>query len=75
MMARPSRVSVMEKSPVPCLWILGRMDNYINCNVIQTKLELPSNAQVVIMENSGHLGFIEEEDLSVNVLGDFIRKV
>jgi pimeloyl-ACP methyl ester carboxylesterase len=74
MMARPSRISVMEMGPVPCLWILGRMDNYINCDVIQNKVELPSNAQVVIMENSGHLGFIEEEDLSVNVLGDFVRK-
>lgn len=75
MMARPSRVSVMEKGQVPCLWILGRMDNYINCDVIQTKVKLPSNAEVAILENSGHLGFIEEEDLSVKMLGDFIRTV
>jgi pimeloyl-ACP methyl ester carboxylesterase len=75
MMARPSRVSVMEKCLVPCLWILGRMDNYINCEVIQNLVKLPSNAEVAILENSGHLGFIEEEDLSVEKLRDFIKRV
>ena len=28
MMLRPSRLSVMEAGIVPCLWILGRHDNY-----------------------------------------------
>jgi pimeloyl-ACP methyl ester carboxylesterase len=74
MIARPSRVSVMEKGLAPCLWILGRMDNYINCDVIQTKVKLPPNAEVVILEHSGHLGFIEEEELSVEILGSFAKK-
>ena len=29
MMIRPSRLSLMEQGKVPCLWILGTMDNYI----------------------------------------------
>jgi pimeloyl-ACP methyl ester carboxylesterase len=74
MMARPSRVSVMERGTVPCLWILGKMDNYIDCEIIQTKVKLPSSAEVVILKNSGHLGFIEEEDLSVKILGSFAKK-
>ena len=65
MMKRPSRLSVMEKGRVPCLWILGAMDNYIDCEQIQTKIRLPENAKVVILENSGHMGFIEEEERSV----------
>jgi pimeloyl-ACP methyl ester carboxylesterase len=75
MMARPSRVSMMEKGQVPCLWVLGKMDNYINCEIIQTRVKLPPNAELVILENSGHLGFIEEEELSVEILGDFIGTV
>jgi hypothetical protein len=51
------------------------MDNYINCDVMKAKVKLPSNAEVVILEHSGHLGFIEEEDLSVRMLGSFIRTV
>lgn len=73
MMNRPSRLKLMEAGNVPCLWILGRMDNYISCEEVQEKVKLPKNANVVILENSGHIGFIEEEDLSVKVLTEFIQ--
>jgi pimeloyl-ACP methyl ester carboxylesterase len=73
MIARPSRLSVMEEGKIPCLWILGAMDNYINCEKVQEKVILPVNAKVVVLENSGHLGFIEEEEKSLAVLGSFIK--
>jgi pimeloyl-ACP methyl ester carboxylesterase len=73
MMIRPSRLSFMEEGKVPLLWILGSMDSYIPCELIQTKVKLPSNARVVVLNKSGHMGFIEEEGLSVNVVSDFVR--
>lgn len=73
MMLRPSRLSVMEAGIVPCLWILGRHDNYIRCESIQTRVVLPPNARVVILENSGHIGFIEEKDVSAGIVTDFIK--
>jgi pimeloyl-ACP methyl ester carboxylesterase len=73
MIARPSRVSVMEEGRVPCLWILGLMDNYIPFDIIQTKVKLPANARVFVLNSSGHLGFIEEEDLSARVVAEFIE--
>jgi pimeloyl-ACP methyl ester carboxylesterase len=42
MMIRPSRLWVVEAGRVPCLWILGLMDNYIPCDAIQAKVKLPS---------------------------------
>lgn len=75
MMARPSRASVVEEGRVPLLWLLGRFDNYINCEIIQQKVKLPANAQVTILENSGHMGFIEEEDLSVKAIVDFAEMI
>ncbi len=63
MIARPSRVSVMESGTVPFLWILGASDNLINCEEIQSKVRLPENAEVILLKNSGHMGFIEEEDV------------
>ncbi|OFY61673.1 MAG: hypothetical protein A2V64_02515 [Bacteroidetes bacterium RBG_13_43_22] len=74
MMARPSRLAVMESGRVPCLWILGAMDNYINCELAQTIVRLPENAKLVILKNSGHLGFIEEEAKSLEILTKFINK-
>lgn len=75
MMARPSRLTVMESGIVPCLWILGAMDNYINCEMAQTKVRMPANAELVILENSGHLGFVEEEEKSLKILIGFIEKI
>jgi pimeloyl-ACP methyl ester carboxylesterase len=75
MMQRPSRLGVMEEGKVPCLWILGSMDSYIPCDLIQSKVKLPQNATVVVLEDSGHLGFIEEEDNSVDVITKFVKKL
>ena len=75
MMNRPSRLKVMEEGKVPCLWILGKMDNYISCDEILSKVNLPANARVVVLEKSGHMGFIEEENRSVQVMTDFIKGI
>lgn len=75
MISRPSRLSVMEAGKVPCLWVLGSMDNYINCEKIVSMVKLPQNARLVILENSGHMGFVEEEDLSLKVITDFVSKI
>ena len=72
MMQRPSRLSLMEEGRVPCLWILGLMDNYIPCDLIRSRVKLPHNAEVVILKNSGHIGFIEELQESVKILKKFI---
>ena len=73
MRQRPSRIGVMEEGRVPCLWILGMMDSYIPYELIQTKVNLPTNARVVVLKKSGHLGFIEEEDKSAEMIIGFVK--
>jgi pimeloyl-ACP methyl ester carboxylesterase len=75
MIVRPSRSAFMEEGKVPCLWILGLMDNYIPCEAIQSRVYLPLNAKVVVLKNSGHIGFIEEEDLSIRTVKDFVNSI
>jgi pimeloyl-ACP methyl ester carboxylesterase len=75
MMIRPSRLAFMEEGRVPLLWILGSMDNYIPCDFIQSKVTLPANAKVLLLKNSGHLGFIEEEQKSFDAITEFVREI
>jgi pimeloyl-ACP methyl ester carboxylesterase len=75
MMIRPSRLTFMEEGKVPCLWILGSMDNYIPCDLIQKQVNLPSNAKTVILKKSGHMGFVEEEENSLNAITEFVNKI
>jgi pimeloyl-ACP methyl ester carboxylesterase len=74
MMSRSSRVRVMEEAKVPCLWILGRLDNFIPFDAIQKRVNLPGNATTVILDRSGHMGFVEEENRSVELMTEFLRR-
>jgi pimeloyl-ACP methyl ester carboxylesterase len=71
---RPSRVHLMEEGLVPCLWILGALDNYIKFDSVKSSVKLPGNARLVVLQNSGHLGFIEERVKSVKAVSDFIHE-
>lgn len=75
MMKRPSRLNVMENGNIPCLWILGERDNYINCNEIQTRVRLPHNSVLTILPGSGHMGFIEEEEKSMEAIESFLSNI
>jgi pimeloyl-ACP methyl ester carboxylesterase len=75
MMIRPSRLSFMEDGKIPCLWILGLMDNYIPCDIIRANVNLPPNARVIVLKESGHLGFIEEEENSLRAITEFVNSI
>jgi pimeloyl-ACP methyl ester carboxylesterase len=75
MIIRPSRLSLMEEGKVPCLWILGKMDSYIPCEKVQANVNLPLNAKKVILNKSGHLGFIEEPEKSLKAVTDFVKQL
>jgi pimeloyl-ACP methyl ester carboxylesterase len=75
MMVRPQRTSVIEKGEVPLLWILGRSDRYFSPEGALRSIKIPSNAEVKILEKSGHLGFIEEPELSAELISKFAREL
>ena len=74
MIKRPSRVGLVEAGKVPLLWILGDKDNHINCNEALKGVKLPSNSEVAILAGVGHMGFIEAEEVSANILIKFAEK-
>ena len=75
MIARPSRESIIVEGRKPFLWILGRLDNYIPFEVMSKRVKLPLNARLAVLEKSGHLGFIEERDRSVEIFTEFLKSI
>jgi pimeloyl-ACP methyl ester carboxylesterase len=75
MMARPSRKNVVEGGMVPLLWILGRYDRYFSPQKVLDNIKLPQNSAVEILEDSGHLGFIEETEKSARLIAGFARRI
>jgi pimeloyl-ACP methyl ester carboxylesterase len=62
MKERPDRTTVLQDPELPLLLIGGMKDNYIPAEVFNRLVSLAPHASVLRLENSGHLGFIEEQD-------------
>ena len=71
MIQRPSRADILKQGNIPLLFILGRHDNYIPCEEMLGKISLPGNSETLILENSGHLGFVEEKEKSLQAITGF----
>lgn len=74
MIKRPSRHELLEKGDIPLLLILGKHDNYIPFEEMRSRISLPHNAELLVLERSGHLGFVEEKEKSQEAIMDFYRR-
>lgn len=75
MLNRPDLSESLFKSTIPFLFILGEQDNYIDLNSIIPKIILPQKAKLHVLEHSGHMGFIEEKEISLKVINQFINTI
>ena len=62
MKARPDRAAVLKDPALPLLLIGGMKDNYMPPEVFDKLVALAPHAQVLRLEESGHMGFIEEPE-------------
>ena len=73
MKIRPDRTEIIKNSKVPFLWILGKKDNYILYDGIKNKTEVNAKGEVFVLENSGHMGFIEEKNTALQKVVEFVK--
>jgi len=71
MMTRPSRLHLLETGRVPLLMVLGIHDQYIDYGTMTGAIQLPVNAAMVTLFESGHLGFVEEPERSLSFVLEF----
>lgn len=74
MKARPDRTMVLQDPSLPLMLVGGMRDNYIPVEVFDRLAALAPHALVVRLEESGHMGFIEEPAQSVQAITDFVEK-
>jgi pimeloyl-ACP methyl ester carboxylesterase len=72
MIARPDRTEVLKKSTYPVLFIAGEQDTAIPLDHVMQQSYLPSLSYIHILKQSGHLGMLEEEELSNQYLDGFL---
>lgn len=69
---RPDMNEMLRNLKVPQLFILGRKDDYIPLPVAEKMVADHPQAKVVWLENSGHMGFVEQPRESAEALLEFI---
>lgn len=74
MMERADQNEMLRKSAVPQLFILGKKDGYIPVEVAEEIVANHPQAQVAWLEESGHMGFIEEPEVCAEALLKFVLK-
>ncbi len=75
MMERPDRCRLLKENQIPLLIIGGKKDNYIPFSKLEELQVMGSDVKLVPLENSGHMGFIEEPAKAAAVLHDFISHI
>jgi len=75
MKERPDRQRVLRELTVPVLIVAGKKDNYIPFNLAQEHYELSKNIDMLILENSGHMGFVEEKHEALEGVKYFLEKI
>ena len=74
MVTRKDQNAMLRSSKVPQLFILGRKDGYIPPEAAEKMVAEHPQAKVVWLENSGHMGFLEEPEATARAILDFVPK-
>jgi pimeloyl-ACP methyl ester carboxylesterase len=74
MMERDDNTRLLAELKVPILFIAGKQDSKIPVETILQQAALPHHSEVLILGDAGHMGFIEEQEKTLQTIRFFTRK-
>jgi pimeloyl-ACP methyl ester carboxylesterase len=74
MIERPDRTNVLKQNKIPVLFVLGKNDSIIPFKDILALASMPEIAYIHVLEQSGHMGMIEEPEKSNQIINHFLLK-
>lgn len=72
MINRPDRTEILRQTKVPVLFIMGKYDKAVPLEDGLKQCHLPEKSYIHILQNSGHMGMLEEPDLCNRILEKFL---
>jgi pimeloyl-ACP methyl ester carboxylesterase len=73
MKERVSSLDVLIAAKVPVLFIAGKQDSRIPLEKILAQAALPTTSQILILGNSGHMGWTEEQNKTISAIDGFMQ--
>lgn len=75
MMKRPDRIEALKNFKKPILFVIGEYDIAAPIQDVLKQCHLPQISYVHILNQSGHMGMLEEPDKSNRLLQEFLTDV
>ena len=72
---RKDRSKVLEKAPYPVLFITSKNDTAINFATAASQFWLPANATVHVLSNTGHMGLLERQKETLQMVKHFMEDI
>lgn len=72
MKERPMRIDVVAFSECPVLFILGKKDDRIAYEHVLAQASTAKLAQISILGNAGHMGWLEEKSKTIAIISGFM---
>lgn len=75
MMDRPDRTQMLRQTSIPILFVLGKHDQAVPLADGLKQAHLPKQSVVHLLQNSGHMGMVEEREICNKLLLDYLHRV
>lgn len=73
MMAREDHSALLQKVDIPFCFIIGKHDGAIPFEVSMRQTHIANSTYIKVLESTGHVGMLEEEDAFNRELGEFLH--
>jgi pimeloyl-ACP methyl ester carboxylesterase len=74
MKERKGRLGLLSSIDIPVLFILGKQDSRIPYDKVIAQAIIPEHSEILLLENVGHMGFIEAPEKTLQALRHFALK-
>ena len=72
-MERKDRTYLLKQNKLPVLFVIGKHDNAVPMEDSLKQCHLPILSYVHILNESGHMGMVEEPEKSNNYIDEFLK--
>ncbi len=71
---REDNTELLTKLKIPVLFIIGKQDLRIPLNKIVDQIVLPKVSESLMLDNVGHMGFIEAKEITFSTIARFVNR-
>lgn len=75
MIARPDHTALLRETPLPVLFVAGKYDSAVPLQDVLKQCHLPGKSYFHTLSESGHMGMLEEPELSIKIVEQFLADI